>query len=72
VKIGYQPALRFIIVVWRSVVITAVGSWRDEKIFPVIGAATAEDKAKTTAATLEGKNHVALTEGASPEMEKPL
>jgi hypothetical protein len=45
---------------------------RDDKIFPVIGAAAAEDKAKATAATLEGKNHVALAEGASPEMEKPL
>lgn len=51
-KIRYQLALGFIIVVLLQVVITAVGAWRDDKIIPVIAAKAAEDTASAIALSL--------------------
>jgi len=51
-KIRYQLALGFIIIVLLQVVITAVGAWRDDKIIPVIAAKAAEDTAKALALSL--------------------
>ena len=51
-RIRYQLALGFIIIVLLQVVITAVGAWRDYKIIPVIAAKAAEDTAKALALSL--------------------
>jgi diguanylate cyclase (GGDEF)-like protein len=51
-KIRYQLALGFIIVVLLQVVIITVGAWRDDEIIPVIAAKAAEDTAKAIAFSL--------------------
>ena len=87
-KIGYQIALGFIIVMLLQVVITAVGAWKTQgqtlapitisqgvAVYPENGP-TAQDVPRAMdealyGATLNGRNHVALAEGAVPETENP-